>query len=103
MKTLVVFHRLLRDSKPQFISEMRYRSAIFNLRRFADMSTPEGLRFILPSQFTQAHHQSIFIRKYAQYLEEKVLVFKIVNVEFEKDAAATKAMPTEEAFEKIPR
>jgi hypothetical protein len=90
-KTLITFHRLLRDSRPQFISEMRYRSAIFNLRRFADMSSPE------------AHHQSIFIRKYAQYLEEKVLVFKIVNVEFEKDPTATKNMTVEESFEKIPR
>jgi len=91
MKTLITFHRLLKDSRPQFIAEMRYRSAIFNLRRFADMSSPE------------AHHQSIFIRKYAQYLEEKVLVYKIVNVEFEKDAAATKNLTSDEAFEKIPR
>ncbi len=42
MKTLIVFHRLLKDGNPNFISELRYRSAIFNLRKFADMSSPEG-------------------------------------------------------------
>jgi len=91
MKTLITFHRLLKDSRQQFISEMRYRSAIFNLRRFADMTSPE------------AHHQSIFVRKYSQYLEEKVLVYKIANVEFEKDTVATKNMTVDESFEKIPR
>lgn len=91
MKTLAVFHRILKESKPHFISELRYRSSIFNMRRFDDMTSVE------------AHNQSLFIRKYSQYLEEKVLVFKICNIEFEKDPHVTKSFTTEESLEKIPR
>eukprot|EP01114_Cavostelium_apophysatum_P010613 TRINITY_DN2454_c0_g1_i6.p1 TRINITY_DN2454_c0_g1~~TRINITY_DN2454_c0_g1_i6.p1 ORF type:complete len:592 (-),score=198.09 TRINITY_DN2454_c0_g1_i6:78-1853(-) len=91
MKTLCVFHRLMRDGNLQVVNELRYKSNIFNLRRFADTTSPE------------AHHQSIFVRKYSQYIEEKVLVYKILSVEFEKDASVTKTYTTDEAFERIPR
>jgi len=91
MKTLATFHRLIRECKSHFIAELRYRTVIFNLRRFADMTTPE------------AHHQSIFIRKYSQYLEEKVLVYKILNVEFDKDPDVVRSYSTEELFERLPR
>jgi len=91
MKTLIVFHRLMRDGSTQVINELRYKSSIFNLRRFADMSSPE------------AHHQSLFVRKYSQYLEEKVLVYKILGLEFEKEFENTKNYSAEELFERIPR
>jgi len=91
LKTLIVFHRLMRDGSTQVINELRYKSSIFNLRRFADMSSPE------------AHHQSLFVRKYSQYLEEKVLVYKILGLEFEKEFQNTKNYSSEELFERIPR
>lgn len=91
MKTLEVVHRLMRDGNPSFINDLKYKATLFNLRQFTDISTPE------------AHYQSIFIRKYGQYIEEKVLVFKLLNVELEKDPAAVKNFSLEEAFEKVPR
>jgi len=91
MKALEVFHRLLRDGNSQFISDLKYKSAVFNLRSFKDVSSPE------------AHYQSVFINKYGQYLEEKVLVYKMLNVEFEKDPNVTKTFNMDESFEKVPR
>jgi len=91
MKTLEVFHRILRDGNGQFINDLKYKSTVFNLRNFKDVSSPE------------AHYQSVFIQKYGQYLEEKVLVFKMLNVEFEKDPTVTRSFTVDEAFEKIPR
>lgn len=55
------------------------------------------------NEYLLAHHQSIFVRKYSQYLEEKVLVYKILSVEFEKDASITKTYTVDEAFDRIPR
>lgn len=129
MKTLIVFHRLMRDGSNQVINELRYKSSIFNLRRFADMSSPEGNLlnkikiqkipdrsktaifvwyrkldwFTILISFILAHHQSLFVRKYSQYLEEKVLVYKILGLEFEKEFQNTKNYTTEELFERIPR
>jgi len=92
MKTLNTFHRLLRDGHNTFLDELKHQSKIFNqLKVFSDNSTPE------------AHFQSVFIRKYAQYLEEKVLVFKLLKTEFEKKPDITKTYTVEEAFEKLPR
>ena len=42
MKTLEVFHRLLRDGHSQFIADLKYKSSMFNLRSFKDITTPEG-------------------------------------------------------------
>jgi len=91
MKTLATFHRLLRDGSSQVLNELRYKSSVFNLRKFADMTSPE------------AHHQSLFIRKYSQYIEEKVLVFKLLGLEFEKEYENTKNYSVEELFERMPR
>ncbi|PRP86493.1 ANTH domain-containing protein [Planoprotostelium fungivorum] len=91
LKTLCVFHRILRDGNGAFISELRYKSSIFNIRKFSDNSSPE------------AHNQSIFIRKYSQYLEEKVLLFKLVGVEVEKRPESVKAFSAMECLEKLPR
>jgi len=92
MKTLCVIHRLMRDANPKFMTELKYKSSFFQpLRNFADMSTPE------------AHHQSVFIRRYAQYLAEKILVYKVLGVEVEKDPGAIKNIPVKETLEKLPR
>jgi hypothetical protein len=50
-----------------------------------------------------AHYQSIFIRKYSQYLEEKVVLFKMCDVEFEKEPAVPKSFGADECLEKLPR
>ena len=42
MKTLEVFHRLLRDGNASFINDLKYKSSIFNLRSFKDVTSPEG-------------------------------------------------------------
>lgn len=93
LKTLVVFHRLLREAPNRLlIQTLKYKSDIFGrLRKFVDMSSQE------------AHHQSIFIRKYSQYLEEKVLVFKTLTTEFEKDPSITKSYTVDELLERLPR
>jgi hypothetical protein len=52
---------------------------------------------------TIAGYQSIFIQKYSQYLEEKVLVFKMLSMEFERDPGVTKTFSVDDSFEKVPR
>jgi len=91
MKTLEVIHRLMREGNSHFISELRYKAGMLNLRKFADVTSPE------------ASHQSMFVRKYSQYLEEKVLVYKILGIQFESDPAVIKTYTVEETFERIPR
>jgi ANTH domain len=92
LKALIVFHRLLRDGKEHFINELKYKSSIFaSLQNYTDQITAE------------AHHQSVFVRKYARFLEEKVVVFKIAKMEFERDPAALRKLETDELLEKLPR
>lgn len=45
----------------------------------------------------------VFIRKYAQYLEEKVLVFRALRMEFEKDPTLLKGLSVEESFVRLPK
>ena len=46
---------------------------------------------------------AVFIRKYAQYLEEKVLVYRALRMEFEKDPALLKNLSVEESFVRLPK
>eukprot|EP00052_Salpingoeca_macrocollata_P017909 m.146601 g.146601 ORF g.146601 m.146601 type:complete len:317 (+) comp20541_c0_seq4:122-1072(+) len=59
-KTLIVFHRLLRDGHERFATYMMSRSQLFDLERFDDRKTPQG-----PSM-------SQFARRYSAYLNEKI-------------------------------
>jgi hypothetical protein len=45
----------------------------------------------------------VFVRKYSQYLEEKVLVYKTLRVEFERNPDVVKSYTLEELFERMPR
>lgn len=45
----------------------------------------------------------MFIRKYAQYLEEKVVVYRELKVEFEKDPDLCKGLSIDESFAKLPK
>lgn len=92
LKVLCVFHRLLRDGHSRFISDLKPKTNIFHyVRRFADSSS-EGAR-----------QQSIYIRKYAQYLEEKVLIYKTLNVEFDKNPDVVKSYTIDECIERVPK
>eukprot|EP01117_Protostelium_nocturnum_P006905 TRINITY_DN2478_c0_g2_i1.p1 TRINITY_DN2478_c0_g2~~TRINITY_DN2478_c0_g2_i1.p1 ORF type:complete len:566 (-),score=233.05 TRINITY_DN2478_c0_g2_i1:197-1894(-) len=93
LKTLCVFHRLLRDGSDGFIEELKYKSSIFHMRQFNDYSSAIG------------QEQSTMIRKYSQYLEEKVLLYKIVGIRFEREgqSVSPSTLPVNEALEKIPR
>jgi hypothetical protein len=104
MKALGVFHKLLREGKPSLTEYIQYRSQIFNLRGFKDTSSPEGmLHVLLLSYKGTAHYQSIFVQKYGQYLEEKVIVYKVLKIEFEKNPEITTTFSMYECIEKIPR
>ena len=117
MKALCVFHRLLRDGNPNFMSEIKTRADIFQLRKFSDNSSPEGKTWRMTFSLVifqkiqheslvnkkTAHHQSVFVRKYSQYLEEKVLVYKTLRVEFERNPDQVKTYTIEELLERLPR
>jgi hypothetical protein len=83
------------------ISSINPLSLIFAISRMC-LLQKVGVNFIVGLTLL-AHYQSVFVQKYGQYLEEKVLVFKMLNVEFEKDPTITKSFTVDEAFEKIPR
>jgi phosphatidylinositol-binding clathrin assembly protein len=91
LKTLILFHRLLRDGTEHFINELKSESSMFaSLQNYTDHITAE------------AHDESLFVRKYARFLEEKVEVFKIAQIDFERDPAALKQLGTDELLEKLP-
>lgn len=91
LKTLVVFHRLFRDGNPRFVGDLKWKGTIFPLSRFNDPTSGE------------AHVQSVFIRKYALYLEEKVMVFRALRMEFEKDPGLLKGLSIEDSFVRLPK
>lgn len=91
LKTLEVYHRLFREGNPRFVAELKWKGTIFPLNKFNDATSAES------------HTQSVFIRKYAQYLEEKVLVYRALRMEFEKDPALLKGLSVEESFVRLPK
>eukprot|EP01120_Amphizonella_sp_Union-15-10_P015792 TRINITY_DN8188_c0_g1_i1.p1 TRINITY_DN8188_c0_g1~~TRINITY_DN8188_c0_g1_i1.p1 ORF type:complete len:521 (+),score=116.27 TRINITY_DN8188_c0_g1_i1:50-1612(+) len=92
LKALQLFHRCYNDNhQDHFIDALRQRSAaIFALRRF-NAANYKG------------HVISNFIRKYAKYLEEKVSVWRLLGLQFEKDKKATKNLKLEISFRRIPK
>jgi hypothetical protein len=91
LKTLMLTHRLLKDGNLRFMNELKFRPKVFQLDRFQDTATVDG------------QHNSAFVRKYAQYLEEKVNVFKALKIEFEKKPDACKSISVDEMFVKLPK
>ena len=92
MKTLCVFHRLLKEAHPRFIDELKNKYKMFNpLKKFVDMSSQE------------AQHQSLFIRKYSQYIEEKVLLYSLLRCEPDKNPDVVKQWTSSECLDRLPR
>lgn len=91
LKTLEVFHRLFRDGNPRFLADLKWKGSVFNMSRFNDPTNGE------------AHAQSVFIRKYAQYLEEKVMVFRSLRMEFDRDPTLLKNLSVEDSFVRLPK
>jgi len=91
-KSLITLHRLMNEGNPLFMEEMYTKLSILNFRKFVDKSS------------TEAQTQSVFIRKYALYLEEKVKSHKILSSEV-RNLLDTKARPSsfQEIFDAINR
>eukprot|EP01122_Echinamoeba_exundans_P008531 TRINITY_DN2846_c0_g2_i1.p1 TRINITY_DN2846_c0_g2~~TRINITY_DN2846_c0_g2_i1.p1 ORF type:complete len:517 (+),score=153.19 TRINITY_DN2846_c0_g2_i1:82-1632(+) len=91
LKALMVFHRCFRDGDQYFMESLRSKSSsIFALRRFSAVA-PQGNVYTL------------FVRKYAKYLEEKVSVLRLIGLQFEKTRDACKSLPDKEAFKRVPK
>ncbi|KAK5583003.1 hypothetical protein RB653_004593 [Dictyostelium firmibasis] len=91
LKTLIVFHRVLSGGNIRFLEDLTHRGNVFPLARFTDMTS------------TQAHQQSVFIRRYSSYLEEKVFAFREMRQEFDKDTFSSKGLSIEQLLNRIPK
>eukprot|EP00042_Codosiga_hollandica_P043649 m.416549 g.416549 ORF g.416549 m.416549 type:complete len:499 (-) comp56612_c0_seq3:155-1651(-) len=69
LKCLVVFHRLFRDGHERFLQYVVTRSHVFELDAFMDEKA-EGAMI------------SLFIRHYAQYLNEKIFNYRQTGVDY---------------------
>lgn len=91
LKALMIFHRAFKDGDPSLIESMKPRSAtIFSLRNF-NVSAPAN------------HLYTIFVTKYAKYLEEKVSVVRLLGYQFEKNKDAVKNLKTPKCFKIVPK
>ncbi|KAK4432673.1 putative clathrin assembly protein [Sesamum alatum] len=104
IKTLIVFHRILREGDPSFREELRHfsrRGNVFQVANFRDDSGP------------LAWECSAWVRTYALYLEERLECFRNIHFDIEADKpksapgeSKTKSKPktlsTEELLEQIP-
>eukprot|EP01128_Nolandella_sp_AFSM9_P004887 TRINITY_DN2296_c0_g1_i1.p1 TRINITY_DN2296_c0_g1~~TRINITY_DN2296_c0_g1_i1.p1 ORF type:complete len:507 (-),score=171.58 TRINITY_DN2296_c0_g1_i1:118-1602(-) len=92
LKSLMIFHRLFRDGDKSLIEAMKSTSSVvFALRAFSASAPPNHL-------FT------VFVKKYAKYLEEKVSVLRLLGYQFEKDGSdAIKALKGDQWFKTIPK
>ncbi|KAL0315985.1 UNVERIFIED_CONTAM: putative clathrin assembly protein [Sesamum radiatum] len=105
IKTLIVFHRVLREGDPSFREELRHlsrRGNIFQVANFRDDSGP------------LAWECSAWVRTYALYLEERLECFRNIYYDIEADKVPKSApgesktnskpqtLSTEELLEQIP-
>jgi len=70
LKTLALFHRLLRDGRPAFSQDLQnfsHRSVIEEMFCFEDRSSPFASNF------------SLWVRKYSNYLAQRLHVSRIFN------------------------
>jgi len=89
LKDLMIFHRCFRDGDPSFIEAMKPRSnTVFALRVFGSSANPTSL-------FT------VFVKKYAKYLEEKVSVVRLLGYQFEKNKEAAKNLKAPKCFKVV--
>jgi len=90
-KALFIFHRCLRDGDPKFIESLQSRSTlIFSLRAFCAANPPNNV-------------YTVFLKKYARYLEEKVSVFRVLGFQFERQKDPCKGIKPPTAFKVIPK
>jgi hypothetical protein len=91
LKTLMIFHRIFRDGDVAFVESLRTRSAaVFGLKRFS-VTAPAGSIYTL------------FVQKYAKYLEENVSVLRLIGFNFERQKDCMKNLDSKEAFKRVPK
>lgn len=91
LKCLMIFHRCFRDGDASFIEAMKTRSnQVFALRHFSATAPPN-------------HMLTVFVKKYAKYLEEKVSVLRLLSFQFEKNKDAVKGLKPPKCFKTIPK
>lgn len=100
LKTLIVFHRLMREVDPSFQEELiRFQDRtgahrLLRLDGFADHTTKETWDY------------SAWIRVYSVYLDERVGVFKSMKFDPEQEGTSDsklKSCPAAELLEKLPQ
>jgi len=91
VKTLMIFHRCFKDGDTSFIDLMKPRSSqIFSLPIFS-------------STAPTTHLHTVFVKKYAKYLEEKVSVLRLLGYQFEKNQNAAKSLKPPKCFKVVPK
>eukprot|EP00126_Sphaerothecum_destruens_P008929 Sdes_comp20386_c0_seq1m14297 len=74
LKSLIVFHHLMRDGAKAVLDHMSHSRFSFRLRDYMDKKNPLG------------YEMSLFIRKYSAYLEEKIAVYVNLGHDFVREA-----------------
>jgi len=91
LKALIIFHRCFRDGDSSFIETMKPRSSqIFALQKFS-------------STAPATHLHTVFVKKYAKYLEEKVSVLRLLGFQFEKNTNAVRNLKPPKCFKIVPK
>jgi len=91
LKSLMIFHRCFRDGDPSFMESMKTRSThIFSLQKFSATAPA-------------SHLYTVFVKKYAKYLEEKVSVLRLLGFQFEKSKDAVKNLKPPKCFKIVPK
>jgi len=91
LKCLMIFHRCFRDGDSSFIDSMKTRSnMIFSLQKFSATAPA-------------THLYTVFVKKYAKYLEEKVSVLRLLGFQFEKNKDAVKNLKPPKCFKIVPK
>jgi len=91
LKSLIVFHRCFVAGDDEFVNTLSPKAQqVFGLNTFK-------------SRAPQHHNITIFISKYAKYLEEKASVVKVLGYQFEKNRNITKDVELDTALKFIPK
>ncbi|OMO97096.1 ENTH/ANTH/VHS superfamily protein [Corchorus capsularis] len=96
LKTLFVFHRAIREVDSSFIHEL---SEMLQCRA-------KGCRLYLPrfgyETSPQARDYSVWIRKYALYIEERLECFHALRYDIDKDQSRNRRLNTLQLLEQLP-
>eukprot|EP01126_Amoeba_proteus_P029800 TRINITY_DN2943_c0_g1_i12.p1 TRINITY_DN2943_c0_g1~~TRINITY_DN2943_c0_g1_i12.p1 ORF type:complete len:475 (+),score=91.64 TRINITY_DN2943_c0_g1_i12:1275-2699(+) len=91
LKALMIFHRCFKNGDPSFMESLKSRSnMIFSLRGFSQLAPPN-------------HIFTVFVKKYAKYLEEKVSVLRLLSFQFENTKDVCKDIKSPRAFKVVPK